>query len=158
MTNTIRDEPFIQSAEAATDLCETVIAKLEAFEAILAQETAHIAAARLDDGFAITPAKSDAAGDYLQSLEVLKRQITSIKRLAPECIIRLRERHEALRAALNHNMKTLATVKSVSEKLMRDVTADTMKNRTLATYGATAEINQAGRDSLTTPILMSRQF
>jgi hypothetical protein len=158
MTDTPNTHPSIQSADEAIQFCESVIAKLEAFEAILAQETAHIAAARLDEGFAITTAKSDAAGAYLQSLEVLKRQLPPIKRLAPEWITRLRERHEALRTALHHNMKTLATVKSVSEKLMRDVTADTMKNRTLETYGATAEIAKANRDSLTTPILISRQF
>lgn len=146
------------SPEEAALLCADVMLKLEAFEAVLAQETAHIAAARLNEGFALGESKSQAAGAYLQAIESLKRQIAPLKILAPESLIRLRERHEALRAALQHNMKTLATVKSVSERLLRDVTADSLKTRNLETYGEHAELTQARRETLTTPIILSKTF
>ena len=147
-----------QSSEEANQFCADVMAKLDAFESILAQETAHIAAARLSESFALTEQKSDAAGAYLQAVEAMKRQIGPLKNLAPESLLRLKERHEALRSALQHNMRTLATVKAVSERLLRDVTADTLKGKTLDTYGSGAQMTQIRRENLTAPLHLSRKF
>lgn len=130
----------IRTPNDATQFCADVTARLDAFEAILAEETTHVAAARLQQFFALTKAKSEAAGAYLNELESLKRQVGTLKQIAPEALDRLRDRHEALRIAIQHNMRTLATVKAVSEKLLRDVTADTLRSRTPHTYGSGAEM------------------
>lgn len=147
-----------QSFDEAEKFCADVMTKLDAFESILAQETAHIAAARLSESFALTDAKADAAGAYLQAVEAMKRQIEPLKKLAPDPLLRLKERHEALKSALQHNMRTLATVKAVSEKLLRDVTADTLKNKVPDTYGSGAQMTPVSREALTTPLHMSKRF
>ena len=134
------------------------MAKLDAFELILAQETAHVAAARLSESFALTDKKGEAAGAYLQAVEAMKRQIGPLKKLAPELLFRLKERHEALESALQHNMRTLATVKAISEKLLRDVTADTLKGKALDTYGSGAQMTPVRRESMTAPLHLSKRF
>ena len=147
-----------QSPEEAEQFCADVMAKLDAFELILAQETAHIAAARLSESFALTDKKGEAAGAYLQAVEAMKRQIGPLKKLAPELLFRLKERHEALKSALQHNMRTLATVKAISEKLLRDVTADTLKGKALDTYGSGAQMTPVRRESMTAPLHLSKRF
>lgn len=158
MITTLSTTMPIENANDAAHFCANVTAKLDAFEAILAEETAHVASARLPQFVALTQSKSEAAGAYLQAIEALKRQIEVLKHLAPEALGRLRDRHEALRMAIQHNMRTLATVKAVSEKLLRDVTADTLRSRAPGTYGAGAEMTPLRRETLTTPILMSKRF
>lgn len=148
----------LRTPNDATQFCADVTAKLDAFENILAEETAHVASARLPQFVALMQSKSEAAGAYLQAIEALKRQIEALKQLAPEALGRLRDRHEALRMAIQHNMRTLATVKAVSEKLLRDVTADTLRSRAPGTYGSGAEMTPLRRETLTTPILMSKRF
>jgi len=71
---------------------------------------------------------------------------------------RLKERHEALKSALQHNMRTLATVKAISEKLLRDVTADTLKGKALDTYGSGAQMTPVRRESMTAPLHLSKRF
>ncbi|MFM8700359.1 MAG: hypothetical protein ACKOC1_03035 [Hyphomicrobiales bacterium] len=158
MTNLYTGQLAPLSAEEADRVCADVIEKLEAFEAILAQETAHVAAARLTESFALTEKKAEAAGAYLQSVEDMKRQMVPLKKLAPKTLLRLKERHEALKSAVEHNMRTLATVKAVSEKLLRDVTADALKSRTLDTYGSSAQMTRVSRETMTTPLHLSKKL
>jgi len=55
-------------------------------------------------------------------------------------------------------MRTLATVKAISEKLLRDVTADTLKDKALDTYGSGAQMTPVRREAMTAPLHLSKRF
>ncbi len=121
------------------DLAETV----DALIAILNEETGLIRAARLTAAADIGPRKSVVAERYMRAHGVLKTAGGELGRLVPDEVGHLRERHQELETAISLNLAVLATARTVSETLIRDV-ADLVSARQggrAETYGADARQN-----------------
>jgi hypothetical protein len=67
-------------------------------------------------------------------------------------------RHGALQSTLEANLKTLQTLKTVSESILRGVASDVAASRSLATYGRSGTILATKRPSHAAALLTSGKY
>jgi len=117
------------------DLARTVDTLIE----VLREETRLIKAARLSDAVEMSDRKSAISERYMQGHSVLRMSGGALGKLVPDEVGHLRERHQALEAAISQNLAVLATARTVSETLIRGV-SETVSSRDgqSHTYGADA--------------------
>lgn len=126
--------PKVTRPEEAETLVASAITALDALEPLIEQETELFRKGQVREALALAMAKNEAAQSYTRCLEVLKSNAIAIGRFQPPSLAGLRSRHESFARLMSLNMAVVATARTVSEGLMRDL-ADTLgQNASPKTY------------------------
>lgn len=113
---------------------------MESLEDVIARETNLIKSGKVRDALSLEREKSDKSGQYLRFMQTMKANAILIARFAPAEIDSLKQAHGRLTSLLALNQQVLATVKSISENLVRGVQEETSATRALSTYGPGASV------------------
>lgn len=116
-------------------LISDVIRAIDLLEAVLVEETDLLKAGRISDAMALSGPKSGRAGDYMKLLEAVKANAIALARYTPDGVRMLRERHGGFAQILSLNEMVLATVRSVSESLVRGLHEEANSHQRVSTYG-----------------------
>ncbi|KMO16878.1 hypothetical protein [Methylobacterium platani] len=125
----------IADPDAAERLVAETLATMRDLEALIGRESDHIRVGRLAEGLAEAPRKTALAGAYLQGLQAVKANAVALARFAPEGIAALREAHGRFSDAVAANQAVLATARSVSEGLLRSLSAELTRTAEPKGYG-----------------------
>lgn len=127
--------PRVTTREAAVALVDDIRATMRELAKILEVETAHLRAGRIRDGLAQEERKSALTSHYLVGLEALKANAIALARFVPDGLQRLKEEHGAFARTLETNQVVLATARSVSESLVRSLSAELEARSRTSGYG-----------------------
>ena len=116
--------PKITSLEEAERLVQAALDALDALEPIVAEETQQLRTGRIREGLALGAPKSDAARAYLDLIAVLQSNAIALGRFQPASIELLRRRHQSFSQTLALNSAVLRTARTVSESILREVSAE----------------------------------
>ena len=150
--------PALRSPDDAEALCLMLEERLDAIESIIRDETDHLAHARLADAFALHERKALEARSYERGLNLFRENSVAMARFKPSGLERIKARQGALQASLEANLKTLQTLKTVSEGILRGVAHDVAARRTLNTYGQGGTMLTHKRPARATSLLISSKF
>ena len=125
----------IASQLEANGLVTEVIEAIDALEGLLAEETALLKAGRISQALDLTEVKSGRAGVYARLLQVVKGNAVALARFAPDGVQALKARHGEFSATLALNETVLATVRAVSESMLRELCEEAAPGQRLSTYG-----------------------
>ncbi|MCT8972819.1 hypothetical protein [Microbaculum marinisediminis] len=130
----------VSDPAAARDFCVDLAQTVDSLIAVLNEETSLIRAARLTAAAEVSARKSVVAERYMKAHGVLSSAGAELNQLVPDEVGHLRERHQALESAISLNLAVLATARTVSETLIRDVAglAAARQGGQTQTYGANA--------------------
>ena len=103
----------------------------------------------------VASGKADLTRRYFADALRLQASNATLKRLMPEKLAALRQRHDAFRAQLQINLTVLATAHAISEGIVRGVSSEMTRKSVPQTYGASGRPNEPGR-SISTPLAVSR--
>ncbi len=104
-------------------------------EILLGRESDHIRVGRLAEGLAEAPQKTALAGAYLRGLQAVKANAVALARFAPEGIAALRDAHGRFSEVVAANQAVLATARSVSEGLLRNLSTELTRSAEPKGYG-----------------------
>jgi hypothetical protein len=144
--------PRVASPEDAEALVDFALATLDALEPLIAEETRLFKAGKIRAGLALALTKAQSVQRYTLALEGLKRNAVAIGRFRPERLDELRARHEAFGEAMALNTLVIATARTVSESLLRELADGLGRNASVTTYGNAAIRRKPG----TVPLAVSR--
>ncbi|MGL4494477.1 MAG: hypothetical protein ACRCUX_01590 [Beijerinckiaceae bacterium] len=125
--------------EARSFLHEMTVA-IKDMQHVIERETGLMKAGQVRQALALHEEKSEKSGHYLRCMQTLKSNAIAIARLAPGEVETLRKMHAVFNDLLAFNQQVIATIKSVSENLVRTVQEETTATRALATYGPGANV------------------
>ncbi len=83
-------------------------------------------------------ARSELAGGYMRALQDVKANAIALARFAPEGLQRLKGAHAEFLDLVETNQAVLATARSISESLMRDLAREANPPARAAGYGPAA--------------------
>lgn len=145
--------PKVTRPEEAETLVNSALSALDRLEPIIERETEFFRKGLVRDALALAMDKNEAAQVYTRCLETLKSNAIAIGRFQPARLPDLKSRHEGFAKLMNLNMAVVATARTVSEGLMRDL-ADTLgQNASPRTYQRGGGIH---RKAGTTPLSLSK--
>lgn len=145
--------PKVTRLEEAETLVDSALNALDRLEPIIAQETELFRKGRVREALALAMDKNEAAQLYTRCLEILKSNAIAIGRFQPPGLGSLKNRHEAFSRLMGLNMAVVATARTVSEGLMREL-ADTLShNASPKTYQRGGAVH---RKAGTTPLSLSK--
>jgi len=127
-------KPRVTNPAEADALVGAALAALDRLEPIIAEETGHLQDGRVREALALDTSKADAARRYTLALEMLKSNAIALGRFAPDSIALLKRRHQDFSELMSYNVTVLATVRSVSEGLIRELATEVGRNRSTAGY------------------------
>ncbi len=143
----------IATSQDARGLVVEVLAALETLDRTLSKETELMGSGRIHDALALVETKQSAAAVYMRLLTSVKANAIALARFAPEGVDAMKIRHGAFSRALHLNQTVIATVKSVSETLVRSLQSELNATRSLSVYGPGARAETHGPS--TAPIALS---
>jgi hypothetical protein len=149
--------PRVTNAREAATLIASAHAALDTLQPLIVEETAFMREGRLKEALALADSKAEAGRTYTRCLEALKHNAIALSRFQPGGIPELRSRHQAFSDTLGENMAVLATVRMVSESIVRELAAEVGQARQPAGYGAGGRMNGA-YTSVVTPLAVSREL
>lgn len=126
--------PRITKPEEADDLVASALAALDRLQPLIDEETTLFKAGKVRDALGLAIAKNEAAQHYTRCLEALKGNAIAIGRFQPQGLDTLRDRHEAFSRLMALNMAVVATARTVSEGLLRDLADAVGRNASPKTY------------------------
>src|SRR4051812_14952318 len=126
--------PRVASRGEAERLLDGVLGVMAELETALAEETGHLRLGRIAAGLAHAPRKEELTATYLQSLEAVKANAIALARFAPEGVARLKRAHGAFGRAVEANQTVLATVRAVSESLVKGISDELNRAAQPRTY------------------------
>jgi hypothetical protein len=129
------NRPQVNSEQDAVALTNAVLDALEELEPIIEQETALLQNGETNAALALAPEKTEKAGAYVLAIETLKANIIAVQRFRPDAVSLIRERHDIFGVVLAHNMQVLATARSISESIIREVSSEVAKAANPSGYG-----------------------
>jgi hypothetical protein len=142
----------ISSPEEARTLVASALDALDALEPLIIEETRLFKIGKVREALALAMEKNETAQVYTRCLEVLKTNAIAIGRFQPPDLDRLRSRHEEFSRRMALNMAVVATARTVSEGLLRDL-ADTIgQNASPMTYARGGVSRKPG----TAPLSLSK--
>ena len=150
--------PSVRSLDDAEALCALLEARLDTVEAVIREETDHLATARLADAFALHERKSLEIRSYERGLNHFRENSIAVARFQPSGLERIKMRQGALQATLEANLKTLQTLRTVSEMILRGVATDVASTRTLSTYGQGGTMLAHLRPMRAPALLVSKKY
>ena len=143
----------VTTPEEAATLVASAMEALDKLEPLILEETRLFKLGKVKQALAMAMDKNGAAHTYTRCLEALKNNAIAIGRFQPEGIDALRARHEAFSSHMAMNMAVVATARTVSEGLLRDL-ADTIgQNATPTTYAPRGGVT---RKPGTAPLALSK--
>jgi len=146
--------PVLSTGEAE-QLVASFLAVMDELAAVVEQETEFVRLGRLAQAAAAASGKADLTRRYLADALRLQAGQGNLKRLMPEKLKALRQRHDAFRAQLQINLTVLATAHAISEGIVRGVSGELARKTAPQTYGASGRPNDPGRN-ISTPLAVSR--
>ena len=150
--------PTIKSSEDAQALCAMLESRLDTLESVIREETDHLATSRLADAFALHERKAMEARSYERSFIAFRHNAVALARYKPTALERIKMRHGSLQSSLEANLKTLQTLTSVSEGILRGVAREVSSARSLSTYGQSGRVDGLKGGAATTPLMVSVRF
>jgi phage terminase large subunit-like protein len=149
----------ITNRAAAMSLVAEVMTTMEALEAVLAEESAHVRVGRLREGLSQAERKTALAAAYVRGLETAKSNAIALARFVPEGIETLKAAHQRFAAVVETNQIVLSTAKSVSEGLVKSVADELGRARNPALYGMpSATPSPYGQSGRSGPLVLSRSL
>lgn len=142
----------VSNPEEAEALVASALAALDRLEPLIAEETRLFKIGKVRDALQMALDKNEAAQGYTRCLEALKTNAIAIGRFQPGQLGELRERHEVFSSSMALNMAVVATARTVSEGLLRDLADSVGGNSTPKTYFRGGVMRKAG----TAPLAISR--
>jgi hypothetical protein len=142
----------VSNPEEAEALVASALAALDRLEPLIAEETRLFKIGKVRDALQMALDKNEAAQGYTRCLEALKTNAIAIGRFQPGQLGELRDRHEVFSSSMALNMAVVATARTVSEGLLRDLADTVGGNSTPKTYFRGGVMRKAG----TTPLAISR--
>jgi hypothetical protein len=130
---------------------------MDALVAMVEDETQMVRAGRLRDAGRLQQPKGDLARLYVADVLRLRASRPFLKRIAPDALAALQQRHDSFRALLQINLTVLATAHAVSEGIIRGVSGELQRKATPQTYGASGRASAPGRKSVE-PLAISRSL
>ena len=129
-------EPIrIHDKTSAETFVARLLATMRDLEALLARESAGVRAGRLREALAESGRKPDLAAAYLTGLETAKANAIALARFAPAGIEALKAAHRGFTASVATNQTVLATARSVSEGLIKNLADEISRSRIPTVYG-----------------------
>ena len=142
----------ITRAEDAEQLVASALEALDRLEPLIEEETRLFKSGKAREALSLAVEKNQAAQIYTRCLESLKHNAIAIGRFQPANLDPLRARHEAFSAKMALNMAVVATARTVSEGLLRDLADAVGENGSPKTYVRGGVTRKAG----TAPLSISR--
>ncbi len=124
----------ITTREEAERLVASALAALDALQPLVERETTLLRLGKVRTALGDSLAKNEAAQTYTRLLERLKANAIALGRFAPENLAELRSRHEGFSEALQLNMAVIATARTVSEGILRELAHQLGGNAAPKTY------------------------
>lgn len=143
----------VTTPEEAQRLVASALEALDTLEPLIEEETKRFRAGLIREALGMALEKNEAASRYTRCLEALKSNAISIGRFQPPDLEALRSRHEVFQSKMALNMAVVATARTVSEGLMRELADALGQNATPKVYAARGGIT---RKPGTTPLAVSR--
>jgi hypothetical protein len=150
-------DPVVASQRDADQLVDGIVGVMGQLDEVVGRETDLLRSYKLRDAAAMAAAKTEAAKNYVHALERLKANAIALARWSPAAVQRLKTAQGRLAETLNINMAVLATARSVSEGIIRNLATEVAAPRTLTTYGSAGRATTSGRPSAT-PLMVSRNL
>jgi hypothetical protein len=150
--------PTVRSLEEAEALCALLEAKLDDLESVIREETDHLATARLADAFALHERKVMEVNSYERGLKIFRDNSIALARFKPTQLERIKMRQGSLQSTLEANLKTLQTLRTVSETILRGVASEVSASRHLSTYGKNGTLSANKRPTHASPLLVSGKY
>jgi hypothetical protein len=119
----------------ATALVTTVLESLSALSHVIGEETQLVKDGRLQDALQRETRKSELAGAYMRGLEIVKSNAVALARFAPEGVQRLKASHLTFLDLVETNQAVLATARSISESIVRELAREAGRSAQAAGYG-----------------------
>jgi hypothetical protein len=145
--------PVLTAAEA-DELAGSFIAVMDELAAVVEQETELVRRGLLAKAADCASRKAELTRRYFADALRLQASNGNLKRIMPDRLTALRERHEAFRAQLQINLTVLATAHAISEGIVRGVSGEIARKAAPQTYGASGRPNEPGRNAA--PLAVSR--
>ena len=142
----------ISKPEDAEQLVQSALTALERLEPLIARETALFRSGKVRDALSLAMDKNDAAQGYTRCLELLKTNAIAIGRFKPDGLELLKKRHELFADSMSMNMAVVATARTVSEGLLRDLADVVGKNASPRVYAKGMIVRKPG----TAPLSLSK--
>ncbi len=111
----------VTTRDDASRLVDGVLAVMGELEQVLEHETGHLRGGRIREGLSQEMRKTELASAYLRGLESVKSNAVALARFAPEALERLKGAHGRFSRVVELNQTVLATVRAVSESLVKSV-------------------------------------
>jgi hypothetical protein len=147
----------ITQPDEARVMVDDVIGQLAALAHVVAEETALMRDGRIVDALAREARKSELSGGYMRALQDVKANAIALARFAPDGLQRLKGAHAEFLELVETNQAVLATARSISESLMRDLASEASQPARLAGYGpASCRMPQPRPSS--GPLIVSRSL
>ncbi|MGL4325239.1 MAG: hypothetical protein ACRCTD_14465 [Beijerinckiaceae bacterium] len=140
LVSTAPSQRRITSHDEARAFVREMLDSIAEIETVIALETDLMKAGRVRDALALHGEKSQKSGHYLRHMQTLKANAIVVARFVPGELEALKKAHAGFTGLLTLNQQVIATVKSVSENLVRNVQQETTATRALSTYGPGAHV------------------
>lgn len=150
-------QPVVANQRDADQLVDGIIAVMSQLDEVVSRETDLLRAYKLREAAALGAAKTDASKNYVHALDRLKSNAIALARWAPASVARLKTAQARLGETLNLNMAVLATARSVSEGIIRNLATEVAAPHTLSTYGAGGRAAAPPRPGAT-PLMVSKSL
>jgi hypothetical protein len=126
--------PRVSKPEEAQALIHSAIDALDRLEPLIEEETRLFKAGKVREALGMAVEKNEAAQLYTRCLESLKTNAIAIGRFQPDTLDSLRGRHEEFSSKMALNMAVVATARTVSEGLLRNLADAVGQNAAPKTY------------------------
>lgn len=126
--------PRIASPGEGRALVEQVMEQLSALAHVVGEETALMKDGRMGEALARESRKSDLAGRYMAGLEHVKANAVALARFVPDEVKRLKGAHAEFLEMIETNQAVLATARSISESIMRELATSATPAMRTTTY------------------------
>jgi hypothetical protein len=143
----------ITTPEDAERLVLSALSALDTLEPLIEEETALFKAGHAREALGMALSKNEAASLYTRCLEALKGNAIAVGRFQPESLDTLRARHDGFSRKMALNMAVVATARTVSEGLLRELADSVGQNASPRTY---AERGGVSRKPGTAPLSLSK--
>lgn len=143
----------------AAALAADALAVMTELEGVLARETEHVRAGRLKEGLADDGRKADLSVRYMRSVAALRANAVALARFAPTEVARLKAAHTRFAGVVQTNQTVLATARTVSEGLIREISDALKKDATPQVYGDRRAAGYGGHGApRSAPLVLSRSL
>jgi hypothetical protein len=128
-------QKHITNPQEASNLVEDVLLTMQQLSAVLTEEAHLMQAGRVKEALTHEQTKTELSSTYVLGLECIKANSLALRRVSPLALDKLKKAHLSFAETLSHNQTVLATVRAISENLMRSLALETQieaKNKSYA--------------------------